>query len=70
LHIETKEALKRYNISRATLDSKRDIIVENNGIITGETKQSRNIYKTSVLDKLALEGKLGTKAKIAVLNNL
>ena len=68
MHVETKDVLKRYNITIGTLNNKRSIIVANGGVILGKTRHEGNIYKTSVLDRLARNGDLGKKPKIAMLN--
>jgi len=66
--VETDEVLKRYEISLATLGNKREIIKQQDGIILGNGGSSKNLYKTSVLDALAREGKLGSKPRKAILN--
>ena len=66
--IETKEALKRYDIPLSTFNTKREVIKEADGIIPSIGGSSTNLYKTSVLDHLARKGKLGNKALKAILN--
>ena len=69
--IDTVEALERYNTPRSTFMQKKyqDIIVSAGGREprAGDGR-TRHLYKTSVLDKLAREDKLGTKAYKAILN--
>jgi len=69
--IDTTEALERYDTGRSTFMLKKyqDIISEAGGRQprTGSGR-SQHLYKTSVLDRLAREDKLGTKAYKAILN--
>jgi len=69
--IDSKEAFERYETNGRTFMQKKyqDIILEAGGRLprTGSGR-SRHLYKTSVLDRLAREDKLGTKAYKAILN--
>jgi len=66
--ITTQEALDRYQISRGTLDKRRERIEELDGIIKGDGGSSPHLYKTSVLDGMARRGELGNGAFKAILN--
>jgi len=69
--IDTLEALERYNIARSTFmqNKYQNIIINAQGRLpsTGSGRE-RYLYKTSVLDKLAREGKLGSNPRKAILN--
>jgi len=66
--IETNQVINRYKISAKTLFNKRKIIEEAGGIIKGDGGSSKNLYKTSVLDRLAREKKLGSQPYKVILN--
>lgn len=65
--VTTKEAVDRYGCATATLYNKRKRIEALDGIILGNGGSTANLYKTSVLDKLAKDGELGTEARRRVL---
>ena len=64
--INTKQFLERYNISSATLGNR--IKDKTLTPIKGRGGSDQNLYDQEACDKLALEGKLGNKAKQAILN--
>lgn len=67
--IDTNQFLDRYNISKAGLYKKiRDKIIPEGVIIRGNGGSDMNLFDQESCDALALEGKLGNKAKQAVLN--
>ncbi len=68
MQLETNQTLARYEISKATLYNKRDVIEKAGGVIMGDGGSSLNLYDTSILDQLAREGKLGSKPRKAILN--
>jgi len=63
--LDTQEVTARYNISVATLHNYRAVIRKAKGI---DLTTERPLYKSSVLDKLALDGKLGSKPLKAIAN--
>lgn len=65
--LETHEVLDRYNISRSTLANYMPVINDKQGVEHGSGGSSRNLYKSSVLDSLARQGKLGTQPLKAIL---
>ena len=69
--IDTHEALERYSTAKSTFMQTKyqDVIKEAGGLQPRVgSGRTRNLYKTSVLDKLAREDKLGTDAYKSILN--
>ena len=66
--IETEEVLSRYGISAATLYGRKMLIEEAEAVIKGNGGSDRNLYRTSVMDRLAREGKLGAEPRKRTLN--
>ena len=65
--IDTQEAIDRYGCARSTLYNKRKRIEELGGFFAGEHRCVANHYKTSVLDRMARAGELGSEAKRRML---
>lgn len=69
MHIDTNAFLNRYKISRATLYIKmRDDIIPESAMIKGNGGSDINLFDQKICDALALDGKLGNKAKQAIMN--
>lgn len=67
--IETEEVLERYDMSLTNLRGKAKLIKDHGGRANPDAKGStKSLFKSSVLDKLARNGQLGSDAQKAMLN--
>jgi len=64
--LTSNEVVQRYQISYATLKNRKPIIQKAGGIDTLGGRGKTTLYKQEVLDSLALERKLGNKARKAI----
>ena len=64
--IDTEQFLERYPMSLATLNNR--IKDKTLNPIRGNSRRDGNLYDQEECDRLALEGKLGSKAKKNILN--